>query len=305
MCPTTSADVQPQSLLTIRLGDVSFRLSGHGARLGVTAAYSPFLVSDASGGPIGADFHILDPDTDDPLQLADNSALCWSSETWRMGTCPSGDMGIDLARWPDGKWIPAANASPDFASARIRPLVGRLCTQSASSLNYPCDQALLVNRLAMLSATVVHGCGVSWNGRGCLLSGRSGIGKTTLGRICRSAGAVLMNDDRMLIRKSGDRFILAATPWHGSEEAVDPTPSDLTAILLLRQAPDLELTRLPEASAVAALLSNCVAPFYSGGRLARVVDTLTAVCERIPVYRFSFSPAMDAAEAVRILAEKP
>jgi hypothetical protein len=305
MRPTPSADIQHQPILTIRLANVFVRLSGPGVHLGVPPAYRPFLAATPTDHGPHAGFHILHPAEDSSLQTASDAALCWNADTWRMGTCASGEMGVDLARWPDGKWIPTANATPDFASARIRPILGRLCAPAPWALNYPCDQILLVNRLAMLSATVLHGCGVSWGGRGCLLCGRSGVGKTTLGRLCRDAGAVLMNDDRMLIRRDEGGLVLAATPWHGAEEAVDATPSGLAAILLLRQAPDVELTRLPGAAAAAALLSNCVAPFYSGERLSRIIDTVAAVCERVPVYRLSFTPTTKAAETVRSLAEGP
>jgi len=80
----------------------------------------------------------------------------------------------------------------------------------------PTMELLMVHYLAAGRGIIVHGCGIKHNGRGLLFVGESGAGKTTMARIwSRESGVEILSDDRTIVRKQGDHFVMYGTPWHG------------------------------------------------------------------------------------------
>lgn len=57
---------------------------------------------------------------------------------------------------------------------------------------------------------IVHGTSVALDGRGVLITGPSGSGKTTLALQLMAFGAVLVSDDRTVIRREGERLIASS-----------------------------------------------------------------------------------------------
>lgn len=63
----------------------------------------------------------------------------------------------------------------------------------------------------MADRTELHGSAVALGGRGCLIRGAPGAGKSALALELISRGAVLVADDRVAVRRAGERLILAPT----------------------------------------------------------------------------------------------
>lgn len=79
-------------------------------------------------------------------------------------------------------------------------------------------QVLLINYLALhKKGVLVHGAGVKdIDGSGFLFSGKSGAGKTTTARIWhKHSKAMVLNDDRIIVRKINGKFRIFGSPWHG------------------------------------------------------------------------------------------
>ena len=70
-------------------------------------------------------------------------------------------------------------------------------------LEYPLDELLWIHRLSMGEGVEVHGCGViAPDGRGLLLTGHSGAGKSTSSRLwSQHDGARVLSDDRIILRR--------------------------------------------------------------------------------------------------------
>lgn len=285
--------------LAFTLAGVRFQLVGARDDLipRLPEAYLKFR-DGTSSDPAQAVYRILDP-RDASLAPLDEKALLWQSETWRLGRARDGRLGIELQRVADGRWIPVANASPDFSEGAIRPLYGRMTAPSEFALNHPYDQTLLLNRLLHFGAGVVHACGIVDRGRGLIFAGRSGAGKTTLARLWRGLGATLLNDDRVLLRDAPGGPLLESCPWHGEDPQVNSATVPLRAIVHLNQAPGNRLRRLEGNEPLTALLATTVAPFYSEHGLEQLLDAWTAVTARTPSYRLDFTPDARAVELCR------
>jgi hypothetical protein len=90
-------------------------------------------------------------------------------------------------------------------------------------------------------AVIIHGCGVrAADDTGIVFAGESGCGKTTMARIWQSHGrAAILNDDRVIVRKTARGFKVFGSPWNGDFDeyaAMDPLPATLKRIFFLRHA---------------------------------------------------------------------
>ena len=182
-----------------------------------------------------------------------------------------------------------AIASPDFTAARLRPVAGRLGEPSALALNYPSDQSLMTNRLLRLGAVVLHACGVVMDGRGYVFCGRSGIGKTTMARMWRDRGAVLLNDDRVILRVTGNEVRLHSSPWHGEEREVTAGDVPLAGFFHLSQAIEHRLTPISGALAGARLVATAIAPFYAADGIALLLEQVDHFTRLTPSYDLAFA----------------
>jgi hypothetical protein len=233
------------------------------------------------------------------LPPPDRMPLAWTGPTWRAGTTVDGGWCIQIHSAADGHWHTVAHADPDFGTCRLLQIAGRRAEPSPYALNYPSDQALLSNRLARLGVCVVHGSSLAIDGGGYLFCGRSGIGKTTIARLWRRQGAILLNDDRSLVHIGNEGALLSASPWHGEDPEINALTVPLRAIFHLGQSADNRLGTLSPAVAAARLAANSVLPFYLEASLASALDVIARLAERVPSHQLDFAPDDRALDLVR------
>lgn len=220
----------------------------------------------------------------------------WSCETWRLRRTPDGACFMEIHTLPEQRWVAVAEATPDFDQARLRPVFGRFGAASELALNYPSDQALLTRRLLRLGAVVLHACGVVMDGRGYVFCGRSGIGKTTMARLWRDRGAILLNDDRIILRVIDGEVRLFSSPWHGEERTVKAGNVPLAGFFHLSQAPAHRLTPIDGALASARLVATAIAPFYTAEGIAQLLEQAESLTAHAPSYDLAFARTPDVVD---------
>jgi len=100
--------------------------------------------------------------------------------------------------------------------------------------SYPLDQLLFMYAMAEREGILVHASSVLINGRGYLFAGRSGAGKSTISNCFKLAGYEILNDDRIAIRRIGDRFRVFGTPWPGEADIAVNNSACLEGIFFIR-----------------------------------------------------------------------
>jgi len=237
-------------------------------------------------------YQVIKPDIP-RLQKIEGNAF-WSNEVWRMGNADPENFSIEIYDVIQSRWVPVAVLKNDFSSGTIQPFYGRRAAPAPHALNYPYDQAILINRLLFNQVAVIHGAGIVINGKGYVFFGPSGIGKTTISRLWRKHGAELLNDDRVAVYRSGREWRIAGTPWHGEEPIVSPSDAPLAGIVRLRQFPENKLRTLSATEGLSELLACALIPFFSRSGIERAMDLLGDMHDGVPMLEFSFRPDEEA-----------
>ena len=159
-------------------------------------------------------------------------------------------------------------------------------------LDYPLDELLVTNWLALGRGVEVHACGVvDTDGAGYLFSGYSGAGKTTTARLwCRENGVRVLSDDRIILRKVAGDVWMHGTPWHGDEPLASPHPARLRRGFFLHHGASNRLARVSGAQAVMELFARSFPPFFNACGLEFTLSVLTEIVDVIPFFDLDFVP---------------
>ena len=154
-------------------------------------------------------------------------------------------------------------------------------------LEYPLDGLVLYYLTAINEDIMIHASGVFYNGKGYLFSGVSGKGKTTIAMLWDNIGALVIHDDRLIIRNIGGVYRMFNTPVYKNDV---PRNAPINKIFLIEHGDENNMTPAKEASSVSQVISNCIQHNYSPDMIARFLGSVSMMCSKIPVATLSFKP---------------
>jgi hypothetical protein len=154
-------------------------------------------------------------------------------------------------------------------------------------LRFPLFHLLMISILSQGYGVLVHACGIDDNGKGLLFPGSPSHGKTTIARLWQK-DAVVLNDERVVLRKNKGRLYIYGTPWHGDYEKVSPHGVPLERIYFLRQSKTNTIKRLEGKLAVSMLLTHCFFPYWETEGMQFTLNFCDYVVKKIPCYDFGF-----------------
>jgi hypothetical protein len=167
-------------------------------------------------------------------------------------------------------------------------------------LQFPLDELLFLRLLAARDGVELHACGVvAPSGRGYLLAGHSGDGKTTSARLWAGLpGAQVLSDDRIVVRREAGRWWMYGTPWHGEARLAANARAPLAAALILARGEGEALEPLAPAEAVSALLARGFVPLHDSPAVSATLTLLERLAREVTCRRFRFRPGPAALRAV-------
>ncbi len=168
-----------------------------------------------------------------------------------------------------------------------------------SLLCFPTDQILFARLLADRGGIILHGSGLIFEEKGYLFVGHSDAGKTTLVKIFRHH-ALILNDDRIIVRKEDGKFYLYGTPWHGDLSLVAPDRVPLKAILFLNQAKENRVERTETLDAFKRLYGCTIKSLVTKRWAKNTLDICQDLSREVPCYHLYF----DKTEGVISTIEK-
>lgn len=154
-------------------------------------------------------------------------------------------------------------------------------------LVFPMAPILLHYAVLTADAVMMHASGVFDGEKGRLFSGFSGAGKSTISGIWKQQGNLLINDDRLIIRKEKGEYFMYNTPMFYPD---DNKKSPLHAVFLIRHAPENVINRMAGAAAVSSVMAFSIQNNYDTRFVQHHLDFFANMCSQIPVYQLGFVP---------------
>ena len=168
-------------------------------------------------------------------------------------------------------------------------------------LQYPLDELLLVHMLSRGKGVEIHACGlVDGSGAGCAFVGHSGDGKSTMARLWEcEPDAVVLSDDRIVLRRVDGRIWMYGTPWHGEADLARAARAPLRHLFFLRKAGRNLLRPVSGAATVARLFCCSFPAFYDKAGLAYTLEFLEEIAGTIPCSELSVVPDHRVVKLIR------
>ncbi len=163
-------------------------------------------------------------------------------------------------------------------------------------LAYPMDGLLLYYLASINGDIMIHGAGISDNGYGYIFSGVSGAGKSTMAGLWKAAGALVVHDDRLIIRKSENGYLIHNTPVYENEK---PESARLDKIFLIGHGDSNQEDEIRGAVAVTSVLSNCIQHNWDRDMVDSALVSVRTLSETIPISRLKFLPDPGAISFIR------
>ncbi|MBU1172372.1 MAG: hypothetical protein KKD44_22675 [Proteobacteria bacterium] len=167
------------------------------------------------------------------------------------------------------------------------------------------DQIIIAFTLASRKGALVHGAGMGLSGKGLVFTGHSGAGKSTLSRLfshCETA--ILLSDERLVIRKMDMGMRVYGTPWHSDAKIANNSDFPLRAIIHLHHALENKIVRCSSSAALKQILPQVMIPWYDREKIPPLLDFCGEIIEQIPAYDFFFKPDQSAVNTILDFAER-
>lgn len=165
-------------------------------------------------------------------------------------------------------------------------------------LAFPLFHLLLISRLAQGYGVLIHACGIDDRGRGYLFPGSSSHGKTTMARIWRK-NAVILNDERVVLRQNNGKLWIYGTPWHGEFNGISPGGVPLEKIFFLNHAKSNDARHVAGITAASMLLSHCFQPFWDKEGMRFILDFCARASSDVPCFDLDFVPNEEIVDFVQ------
>jgi len=275
---------------------------------GVINSGEPFWEIFSGGGVTYARVFLKEPERRALLEMP-NGEKRWRIFTGEVTGAPD-DAGVTADLYSDRSGLAPdnfisphrtdpsqGNAGPDH------PIAGTIAEApiTVNPLPYPLDGLLFYFLFSRTGDIMIHGSGVSCQGRGWLFTGRSGSGKTTLARIFDRAGDSVIHDDRLVLCRSEDGWMMHNTPVYRNDE---PRSAPLDHLWIIRHGSANVSEPVTGAEAVAMILANSIQQNWDRVAAARLAAAADDLVSSVRVSRLSFLPDGTIREYLRLRKEE-
>ena len=154
-------------------------------------------------------------------------------------------------------------------------------------LEYPLDGLLLYYLTVRSGDIFIHGSGVKINSRGYLFAGVSGKGKTTIAQLWDEAGALVIHDDRLIIRNVNDRFVMYNTPVYNNETQ---RSSPIDKIFLIDHGTENKIVPTGKSEALSLVMANCIQHLWDPSIIESLTEALVKLTSETDIRRLFFKP---------------
>ena len=145
---------------------------------------------------------------------------------------------------------------------------------------------------------VFHGSVIAVDGEAFLFTAKSGTGKSTHTRLWREvfgSRAVMVNDDKPLLRITESGVIAYGTPYNGKHRLGENIAVPLKAVCILTRSEENHIRRITKAEAYPMLMQQVYRPQDADG-LKRTLTLVDKLSQNIALYKLSCNMDITAAQ---------
>jgi hypothetical protein len=204
-----------------------------------------------------------------------------------------------------------ALVSNDFSKAKmyLLPKKNKGFVWNSNDIIYDFLQVLLINFFALKSKGIfTHSVGIKdINGQGLLFCGKSEAGKSTTARIWHKySKAIVLNDDRIIIRKNKGKYVMYGSPWHGDfsdylASCIEPAP--LKSLFFISHAKKNSAKRISQKKAFSLLYPAMFPTFWDKRCLENIASFCHDMIQNVPCFSMGFVNNKKIIEFVRDIAK--
>ncbi len=171
----------------------------------------------------------------------------------------------------------------------------------ASSDDYREELAVyrkIAEKMPDYDTILFHGSVIAVDGQGFLFTAKSGTGKSTHTRLWREylgEKAVMVNDDKPLLKITDSGVVAYGTPYNGKHRLGCNMSVPLKAVCILTRGEKNSIVRIDKSEAYAMLLQQVYRPLrmLQMAKTLRLIDELS---EKTELYRLACNMDIEAAE---------
>ena len=156
----------------------------------------------------------------------------------------------------------------------------------------------IAERMPEYDTVLFHGSCVAVDGAGYLFTAKSGPGKSTHTRLWRELlgdRAIMINDDKPLIRISDSGAIIYGTPWDGKHHLSNNIAVSLKAICILERAKENAILPVTREEALPMLIQQTYRP-ADPLTLAETLTLIDRLGMEVKLYRLRCNMDISAAK---------
>ncbi len=145
---------------------------------------------------------------------------------------------------------------------------------------------------------IFHSSAIMVDGEAYLFTAPSGTGKSTHARLWRELlgdRAVMINDDKPIIRYVDGDFYVYGTPWNGKHRLDTNARAKIKAICKIYQAKENVIERVTATEMLVTLLSQTIRPSEEA-KMDKLLALLDEMLKRVNLYKLGCNVSREAAE---------
>ena len=156
----------------------------------------------------------------------------------------------------------------------------------------------IAERMPDYDTVLFHGSAIAVDGQAYLFAAASGTGKSTHTRLWRELlgeRAVMVNDDKPLIRMTENGAIIYGTPWNGKHRLSSNISVPLKAVCILERAEENTIRPVTGEEALPALIRQTYRP-AGPAAMAKTLSLTGRLSRSVRLYRLGCRIDIRAAE---------
>ena len=156
----------------------------------------------------------------------------------------------------------------------------------------------IAEKMPLYDTFLFHGSAISVDGQCYIFTAKSGMGKSTHTRLWRQLltdRAIMVNDDKPLIRVCDDSVTVFGTPYNGKHRLGNNISVPLKSICILNRSDENYIRQISEAEAYSVILQQCYRP-SDKNTLLKTLSLIDNMIEHIDLWLLGCNMDISAAQ---------